>query len=72
MQTVCSPLNKARKATPGLEPRSLASVNPKHAQIYNSNAGPAKLSAGRYAPGALVDGQITIKTPVAIPSDRKG
>ena len=73
MQTICSPINKPRKATPALTPRPLSSANPKHAAIYNGGGGPSKLSGvARNAPGALIDGQIMIKTPVAIPSERKG
>jgi hypothetical protein len=42
---VCSPLNKARKATPALTPRLLKGANPKHAPIY-SGTGPVKLAPG--------------------------
>jgi hypothetical protein len=35
-------------------------VKVKHTAIYNSNAGPSKLSVGRHAPGTLIDGQITV------------
>jgi hypothetical protein len=72
MQTVCSPVNKMKKATPGINPRPLASANPKHAPVYQGGGGSKLSSVGRHAPGTLVDGQITITTPVAIPSDRKG
>jgi hypothetical protein len=73
MRDVCSPINKKTKASPGLDPRPLKGANPKHAAIYNGGGGSSKLSGvARYAPGTLIDGAITIKTPVAIPSERKG
>jgi hypothetical protein len=45
MKDVCSPLNKAKKASPGLEPRPLKGANPKHAPIY-AGTGPTKLAGG--------------------------
>jgi hypothetical protein len=58
MKDVCSPINRPRGPAAS-NPAKLIKV--KHTAIYNSNAGPSKLSSvGRYAPGTLIDGQITV------------
>jgi hypothetical protein len=61
IQEVCSPLNKMKTPKPGIDPKPLSSANPKHPPVYQGG-GSSKLSqVGRYAPGALVDGQITVR-----------
>jgi hypothetical protein len=60
MKDVCSPINKHRGGQAG-DPGKLVKV--KHTAVYGSrnDAGPSKLSqVGRYAPGTLIDGQITV------------
>jgi hypothetical protein len=71
---VCSLLNRPRKPSPGIAPKPLASANPKHTAIYSGGGGSSsKLSSvSRYAPGTLIDGQLTVATKPAVPSDRKG
>jgi hypothetical protein len=48
MKEVCSPLNKPRGGLAVGDPGKLVKV--KHTAIYNSDAGPSKLSPGGRAP----------------------
>jgi hypothetical protein len=56
IREVCSPISKPKGPQAGNAGKL---VKVKHTAIYNSDAGPSKLSpGGRYAPGTLIDGQI--------------